>query len=152
MRIGRDALNMAIAHLMADRSTCIRAKVGCVIALDGRIVSTGYAGSPSGIPHCLDVGCTLGPDGGCITTVHAEAGAISFAAKKGVALDGATIYVTHSPCLNCAKLILNSGIKRVVYQIKYRDGSGLELLIQGGIEVVWARTNLFETQTAPSVG
>lgn len=134
-RISRDSLNLAIAHMVSLRGTCERASVGCVICQEGRVVSTGYVGSPSKTPHCTDAGCIIGPDGGCIRTSHAEAGAIAFAARKGVALEGSTLYTTLSPCLSCAKLIVNSGISRVVYQQKYRDESGLALLKQAGVIV-----------------
>lgn len=134
-RLSRDAVNLAIAQLMSQRGTCSRARVGCVIARNGRIISTGYAGAPSGVPHCIDVGCLLGPDGGCIRTSHAEAGAIAFAARHGLALEGASLYVTLSPCLTCAKLIINAGITHVFYLDCYRDGSGLELLQKAGVKI-----------------
>jgi len=132
-RILRDVLNMSIATLIAQRGTCTRAQVGCVITIDNRIVSTGYVGSPSGLPHCLDDGCIIGLDGGCTRTSHAEAGAIAFAARKGISLEGSTMYVTLSPCTSCAKLIINAGIKRLFYLKQYRDISGLELLGKAGI-------------------
>lgn len=136
-RIGRHTLNMKVAELMAERSTCTRAKVGCVISVSGRIISTGYAGAPSGVPHCIDVGCEIGSDGGCSTTLHAEAGAIAFAARKGVVLEGSTLYVTLSPCRSCAKLILTAGIKEVFYRKEYRDTSGIELLKKAGVKTEW---------------
>lgn len=139
-RITRDQMFMAIANIVSFRSTCLRAKVGAVIVQDNRIVSTGYVGAPSGLPHCLDVGCEIGPDGGCIRTVHAEVNAIAFAARAGIKLEGSTLYVTMSPCLNCAKLIINAGIREVVYRDEYRDPSGLKLLRQAGIEIYkWPR-------------
>ena len=134
-RIGRDELNMRIAQLMAMRGTCQRGSVGCVITQDGRVVSTGYVGAPAGMPHCPDEGCDMGPNGGCRTTSHAEAGAIAFAARKGVILEGSTLYVTLSPCETCAKLIINAGIREVYYKEPYRDTSGLELLIVAGLKV-----------------
>lgn len=136
-RITRTELNMRIAHLIAERSTCTRKKVGCVITTwEGAIITTGYVGSPSGLPHCLDVGCIIGPNGGCIRTVHAEQSAIAFAAKRGVALEDSILYVTLSPCVSCAMLIINSGIRKVVYAEEYRDTTGIETLKQAGIEVV----------------
>ena len=136
-RITRTELNMRIAHLIAERSTCTRKKVGCVITTwEGAIITTGYVGSPSGLPHCLDVGCIIGPNGGCIRTVHAEQSAIAFAAKRGVALEDSILYVTLSPCISCAMLIINSGVKKVVYAEEYRDTAGIETLKQAGIEVV----------------
>ena len=136
-RITRTELNMRIAHLIAERSTCTRKKVGCVITTwEGAIITTGYVGSPSGLPHCLEVGCIIGPNCGCIRTVHAEQSAIAFAAKRGVALEDSILYVTLSPCVSCAMLIINSGIRKVVYAEEYRDISGINTLIQAGIEVV----------------
>ena len=135
-RISRDEMNMEIALIVAKRSTCNRARVGCVITQEGRIVSTGYGGAPSGLPHCLDEGCLIGEnDMGCIRTTHAEQGAIAFAAKKGVSLEGSTLYVSLSPCLPCAKLIINAGIKRVIYLEQYRKTDGVELLKKAGISV-----------------
>ena len=135
-RIERDTLNMQIAKLIAQRGTCNRGSVGCVLTKNGRIISTGYTGSPSGLSHCHDEGCLIGDNGGCIRTVHAEQGAIAFSARNGVALDGATLYVTTSPCVSCSKSIINAGISRVVYEEEYRDKNGLFLLRQAGIEVV----------------
>lgn len=134
-RISRDEMNMLIARVVAQRSTCKRKKVGCIIVLEGRVISTGYAGAPSGLPHCTEVGCETGPDGGCLRTSHAEAGAIAFAAKMGISTNDATMYITLSPCLNCSKLIINSGIKRVLYLEEYRDVSGLVLMERAGLKV-----------------
>lgn len=136
MRPTREATFMEIANVLAERSTCIRAKVGVVIVRDNRIISTGYAGSPKGMPHCEDVGCVPGPDGGCIRTVHAEANAIAFAAKHGVALDKATMYTTLAPCYACAKLIINAGITVVVYGEPYRDTNGVDILRERKVNVV----------------
>jgi dCMP deaminase len=132
-RLTRDALFMRMAMLMAERATCTRKRVGAVIVKDRRAVSMGYVGSPAGQPHCIEVGCDIGPDGGCIRTVHAEANAIAFAAKVGISTEGATLYTSLSPCLTCAKLMINAGIARVVYHEIYRDGSGLTLLHVSGI-------------------
>lgn len=134
-RISRDDLNMEIARVIALRGTCERGRVGAVIAKDGRIISTGYAGAPAGLPHCTEAGCLIGADGGCIRTSHAEAGAIAFAARKGIATEGATLYVTLAPCQSCAKLIINAGIERVVYGLPYRDSAGVDLLVKAGIEI-----------------
>ena len=136
-RITRTDLNMKIAHLIAERSTCTRKKVGCVVTTStGAIITTGFVGSPSGLPHCLDEGCIIGPNGGCIRTVHAEQAAIAFAARRGVGLDNSILYVTLSPCVSCAMLIINSGIKKVVYDEEYRDTTGINTLRQAGIEVI----------------
>lgn len=133
MRITRDEMLMEIARIVARRSTCNRAQVGAVVAQDGRIVSTGYAGAPSGLPHCSPETCNTSAP--CTRTVHAEAGAISYAARSGIRLEGATLYCTHCPCIDCAKLIINTGIKRVIYDQAYRKTEGLELLRTVGIIV-----------------
>ena len=131
-----DQMLMGMALVAAFRSNCRRAFVGAVATIDNRVKSLGYAGSPPGEPECLDVGCDLGPEGGCVRTIHAEANAIAWAAKEGSSLRGATIYTTMSPCVTCARLILQAGIKRVVYHCEYRDTSGIDFLRSHGIEVV----------------
>lgn len=135
MRINRDQLMMDIAGLISSRSTCARAHVGCVITRQGRILSTGYAGSPSGLPHCEDVGCDI-VDDHCIRTAHAEAGAIAWAAREGIALKDSVLYTTHAPCHSCAKLIINSGIVEVHYLNPYHDeGLGIRMLEESGVKV-----------------
>ena len=134
-RISRDEMLMRMAVVVSNRGTCTRAYVGAVIAREGRVISTGYVGAPSGLPHCLDVGDEIGPDGGCARTVHAEANAIAFAARSGTSTEGAELYCTHEPCLKCAQLIINSGITRVVYENPYRIHDGLALLESAGIDV-----------------
>ncbi len=132
-RISRNQMLMMMAEIAAERSTCNRKKVGAVIAQEGRPIAIGYAGAPAGMPHCIDEGCLLGPDGGCIRTTHAEANAISFAARQGIATENATLLCTLSPCYNCAKIIINAGITFVFYRERYRDESGIELLALAGI-------------------
>lgn len=138
---------MEVARAFAERSTCSRAKVGAVIALNGRVLSTGYNGAPAGMPHCSHP-CTcddlhLETDTGhlveclstqpCNVTIHAEANAVAFAARHGVATDGAEVYVTLSPCLMCAKLLVNAGISKVWMEELYRERSGIEYLEKAGI-------------------
>ena len=132
-RIDRETMFMQITEVVAKRSTCLRARVGATIIRDNRVVSIGYAGAPSRLKHCTENGCKI-EDGHCVRTVHAEANAIAFAAKAGIPTDGAEMYITHSPCKNCAKLIINSGIRRVTYR-EYR-GDGIELLDYAGVEVI----------------
>lgn len=134
-RISRDEMLMETAHVISHRGSCERSQVGVIISRDARIISTGYVGSPSGSPHCFEVGCELGNHGGCIRTVHAEANAIAFAARAGVSTEGCVLYSTLAPCRECAKLIINSGIVRVVYHHSYRDPGGLELLTDSGVKV-----------------
>lgn len=124
-----------MALLTAHRGTCLRKRVGCVIAREGRVLTLGYNGAPKGLPHCLDHGCIIGPDGGCTRAAHAEANAIAFAARHGIKLDGATLYVTTSPCKNCASLIINAGIQRVVFAERYRDETGLQKLVEAGVDI-----------------
>lgn len=137
-----DAHFLAVAHIIADAGTCSRLKVGAVLVYARRITSTGYNGAPAGMPHCIHkavhpngtasvVG--VNKEGSCSTAVHAEVNVIAFAAKHGVATNGSVMYTTDSPCVRCAQLIINAGIKEVKYGKKYRDTSGLELLERGGI-------------------
>jgi dCMP deaminase len=111
---------MNIATQVATRSTCSRKHVGAVIERDKIILATGYNGSIRGLDHCDDVGHLM-EEGHCVRTVHAEANAIVQAARNGVRLEKASIYVTASPCFNCFKLIANSGITRIIFGEFYRD-------------------------------
>lgn len=128
-RISRDEQMALHALVTALRSTCGRKSVGAIIAKDGRIISSGYAGPPSGFPHC-DASCKVASSamGGCRRTIHAEQNAVAYAARHGIATEGATLYCTLSPCENCAKLIISSGIIMVKYTEQYRDPSGIEFL------------------------
>jgi dCMP deaminase len=127
---------MNLAVQAAARSTCPRKTVGAVIVRDKAILATGYNGSLRGLPHCTEVGCLLENDH-CVRTVHAEANAILQAAKHGVRIEGADIYVTASPCWNCFKLIANAGICRILYGEFYRDQRIIEFAAQAGIELVF---------------
>ncbi|NLW22171.1 MAG: CMP deaminase [Tissierellia bacterium] len=128
---------MEIAEIVASRSTCDRAEVGCLIVNDdNRIVSTGYNGSISGNPHCNDVGHVM-RDGHCIATIHAEMNALLYCAKEGISVKNCTVYVTHFPCLNCTKALIQAGIKRIYYKHAYRiDDYALELLESNNIPVI----------------
>lgn len=128
MRISREQMLMEMAIVASRRSTCKRKNVGAIIAREGRPISVGYAGAPRGLDHCLEAGCIIGPNGGCIRTTHAEANAITFAARQGIETEGATMYSTVSPCPECAKLIINAGIQKVWYLEEYRIKEGIELL------------------------
>jgi dCMP deaminase len=132
-RLSRDDMMTAISVIISKRSTCQRLQVGAVIALDGRILSTGYAGAPSGFAHCKENKCDLTLP--CTRTIHAEMNCITFAARHGVRIDGATLYTTHSPCYDCAKAIINAGILRVVYLEEYRVKDPIFLLQDAGIQV-----------------
>jgi dCMP deaminase len=123
-----DEYFMTITREVAQRSTCLRAKVGAVIVRDRNILATGYNGSPAGFPHCVDVGCLVyrseNPGGeieeNCFRTIHAEINAIAQAAKNGAAIRGASIYVTHTPCIHCFKVLVNTGITRICYEREYK--------------------------------
>lgn len=119
-RISWDQYFMAQSHLLSLRSTCTRLMVGATIVRDKRIIAGGYNGSVSGSVHCIDEGCYV-IDGHCVRTVHAEANALLQCAKFGVPADGADIYITHFPCLQCCKQLIQSGIKRVYYAEDYRN-------------------------------
>jgi dCMP deaminase len=109
---------MKIAQEVSTRATCDRLKVGAVIVKDHRILTTGYNGSLPGTPHCDDAGHIL-KDGHCVRTNHAEANAVMQAARFGINLSGATCYVTYKPCLNCLKLLLGSGVEKIIYREIY---------------------------------
>jgi dCMP deaminase len=119
MRPDWDTYFIDIATVVATRSTCDRASVGAVIVRDKRILTTGFNGSPSGQPHCDEVGHLI-IGGHCARTIHAELNAIIQAALHGISLRGATCYLTHFPCHGCAKALANAGVVRVVYKEGYR--------------------------------
>ncbi len=129
-----DEYFMGIAFEVAKRSTCDRAHVGAIIVKDKRILTTGYNGSPTGLPHCDDVGHLM-VDGHCVRTLHAEQNAIIQAARYGISVLGSTIYVTHQPCLTCAKMIINAGIVRVVYAGEYPDPYAVDFLRQAKVKL-----------------
>lgn len=127
---------MEITEMVASRSTCDRAFVGCVIVNDDhRIVSTGYNGSVAGNPHCDDVGHTM-RDGHCIATIHAEMNALLYCAKEGIPVKNCIVYVTHFPCLNCTKALIQAGIKKIYYKYEYNvDEYALYLLKNNNVEI-----------------
>ena len=127
-----DEYFMDIAFTVASRSTCDRAHVGAVLVRDRRILATGYNGSPAGLPHCDEVGHLM-VDGHCVRALHAEQNAIIQAALHGISTEGATAYVTHQPCLTCAKMLINAGIHRVVYAGNYPDDNSRRFLAQAGV-------------------
>lgn len=133
-----DEYFLEIMDSVAKRATCDRGKSGTVIVKDKQILVSGYVGSPVGMPHCDDIGHQIKKmiheDGTitehCVRTVHAEQNAICQAAKRGVSLDGATVYCRMTPCRVCAMLLINSGIKRVVAQNKYHAGQESEKMFK----------------------
>ena len=127
---------MTITRQVAERSTCNRAKVGAVIVRDKNILATGYNGSPAGLPHCTELGCLVytsrTPTGeleeNCFRTIHAEINAIAQAAKNGAGIRDADIYITHTPCIHCLKVLVNTGIRRIYYEHEYKRPTLEELL------------------------
>lgn len=128
-RLTWDEYFMNLAITVSERGTCDRAYVGCVIVNeDNRIVTTGYNGSIKGNPHCDDIGHTM-RDGHCIATIHAEMNALLYCAKESISVKGCKAYVTHFPCLNCTKSLIQAGIKEIYYKEAYRvDEYAIELL------------------------
>jgi dCMP deaminase len=136
MRPDWDSYFMKIAYAVSERSTCDRAFVGCFLVVDKRILTTGFNGSPKGQPHCDEVGHLM-VDGHCVRTIHAETNAIIQAALHGVSTKGSTCYVTHMPCINCTKALINAGIVRLVYDVSYReDKNAMSFLNTAKIKIV----------------
>lgn len=126
---------MSQSMLLSMRSTCSRLAVGATIVREKRVISGGYNGSVSGDVHCIDEGCYV-VDGHCIRTIHAEANALLQCAKFGVKTAGADVYVTHFPCLQCTKLLIQSGIHKIYYLKDYHNHSyAVELLGLAGVEI-----------------
>jgi dCMP deaminase len=126
---------MKIAYAVSERSTCDRAFVGAVLVLDKRILTTGFNGSPAGQPHCDEIGHLLVEEH-CVRTIHAETNAIIQAALHGISTRGCTCYVTHFPCINCTKVLINAGMSRLVYNVAYRiDGNALDFLGAANVEI-----------------
>jgi dCMP deaminase len=137
---------LELADAASRRATCDRGKSGCVIVRDKQVLTTGYVGSPAGLPHCDDVGHLMKKviqENGelsehCVRTVHAEQNAICQAAKKGISIEGATIYTRMTPCRTCAMLLINCGIKKVVCERKYQLAEESEqLFAEAGIELLY---------------
>jgi dCMP deaminase len=123
-----DCYFMDIALAVAPRSTCLRRSVGAILVRDKRILATGYNGAPSGLTHCLENGClrerqevASGERHEICRGSHAEQNVLVQAARHGIAVDGATLYCTNEPCVICTKLLINAGIKEIVYQNEYPD-------------------------------
>src|SRR5690625_6041716 len=114
IRISWDKYIITQIHLLSLRSTCTRLMVGATIVRENRIIAGGYNGSVSGSVHCIDEGCYV-MDGHCVRTVHAEMNALLQCAKFGVPTEGAEVYVTHFPCLQCSKALIQAGISRIDY-------------------------------------
>ncbi|HAZ37673.1 MAG TPA: cytidine deaminase [Clostridiaceae bacterium] len=143
MRPNWDDYFMEIAEVIKKRSTCIRRQVGAVIVKDNRILTTGYNGVPPKMQHCTEAGCLReklkvpsGQRHELCRALHAEQNAVIQAAKNGIAIDGSTIYITTQPCIICAKILIASGIKKIVYNGEYPDELSMEMIKESKIEFV----------------
>jgi dCMP deaminase len=139
-----DSYFMEIAQIVSKRSTCLRRAVGAVLVKDKQILATGYNGTPKGLPHCEEVGCLREqlhvPSGQMhelCRGIHAEQNSVIQAAVNGVSISGSTLYCTHQPCVVCSKILINAGIKRIVYANPYPDKLAEEMMREAGnIEMV----------------
>lgn len=142
MRPSWDEYFMEMAEILKTRSTCLRRQVGAVVVLDKQILSSGYNGAPTGLKHCEETGCLreqLGVPSGqrheLCRGLHAEQNAIIQASLHGVKIEGATLYVTLQPCVVCAKMIINAGIRKLVFKGDYPDELSWQMLQESGIEL-----------------
>ena len=138
-----DEYFLEMARVIASRSTCLRRSVGAILVHDKRILATGYNGAPANLPHCEEVGCRrqeLGIASGerqeLCRGLHAEQNAIIQGALHGVSVRGSVLYCTTQPCVICAKMLINAGVQRVVYEGDYADQLSLEMLQQAGVELL----------------
>ena len=157
LRPSWDEYFMDITRMVAARSTCLRRQVGAVIVKDKRLLTSGYNGSPRNLAHCAETGCLRDtyqvPSGQrheLCRGLHAEQNAIIQGALHGVAIEGATIYCTHQPCSACTKMIINAGIRRIVYQTGYPDSLAVQLADEAGL-ISECLTPKQESETGDSV-
>ncbi len=141
-----DEYFMRIASVVSERSTCLRRKVGAILVLGHQILATGYNGAPSGLPHCIDIGCLReqlnvpsGERHELCRGLHAEMNAFIQAARHGIRVEGATLYVTAHPCSVCAKMAINAGVKKIVISSGYPDEMASQMLKQAKVEVCRAK-------------
>jgi len=134
---------MNITYLVAERSTCLRRKVGAVLVKDKRILATGYNGAPSGLKHCLDIGCLREKEGipsgerhELCRGLHAEQNVIIQAAYHGISIADSTIFCTNLPCVICTKMLINSGVKCIFYREGYADALSRDMLAEAGIDLI----------------
>ncbi|MEE3361977.1 MAG: dCMP deaminase family protein [Anaerovoracaceae bacterium] len=143
-RISWDEYFMEMAELAAKRSTCLRRQVGAVVVQDRHVIATGYNGAPRGVSHCTDTGTCYreehhipsGERHELCRALHAEQNAIIQAATLAQSIEGATMYITTQPCIICAKMIINAGIKRIVVKEGYPDEMAVEMLEEAGLKIV----------------
>ena len=143
MRPSWDEYFLKITDLVATRSTCLRRHVGAVLVLEKRILATGYNGAPSGLAHCLDVGCLReqeeipsGQRQELCRGIHAEQNAIIQAARHGISISGSVLYCTTQPCVTCTKMLINAGVTRILYLEGYADELSRQMLEEAGIDAV----------------
>ena len=141
-RVSWDQYFMEIAHVVAERATCLRREVGALLVLDRQILATGYNGAPMGLPHCSETGCLrdqLGVPSGerheLCRGLHAEMNAFLQAARHGIRIDRATLYITNHPCALCSKMAINAGVKRIVIASAYPDELASKMLGEANVEV-----------------
>lgn len=134
---------MNITYLVAERSTCLRRKVGAVLVKDKRILATGYNGAPSGLKHCLDIGCLREEEGipsgerhELCRGLHAEQNVIIQAAYHGISIADSTIFCTNLPCVICTKMLINAGVKYIFYREGYADTLSRDMLAEAGINLI----------------
>lgn len=142
-RINIDNYFMEIAITVAKRSTCIRKNVGAIIVKENHILTTGFNGAPRGLKHCIDIGCMREKENIHSGTrhekcrgVHAEQNAIIQAALYGIQIEKTTIYCTHQPCILCSKMIINAGIKKIIYFNSYPDEDSIKILKEANIQLI----------------
>lgn len=138
-----DEYFMQIAKLVAQRSTCLRRKVGAILVRDKRVLCTGYNGAPQGLTHCSEVGCLRekwgipsGQRQEICRGLHAEQNAIIQGALHGVSIKNSLLYCTHQPCITCSKMIINAGIKKIIFQGDYPDPLAQQVLKEAGIKLI----------------
>jgi len=129
-----DEYFLKLAMLASERATCPRMHCGCVLVKDKNVIATGYNGSIPGDDHCEDVGCMV-VDNHCVRTVHAEMNALIQAAKRGHAVEGATAYITNTPCTTCAKALITAGIKRVVVFSDFHDTLAMQFFAKAKVKI-----------------
>ncbi|HID98479.1 MAG TPA: cytidine deaminase [Thermodesulfobacteriaceae bacterium] len=138
-----DEYFMSITFLVAGRSTCLRRKVGAVLVKERRILATGYNGAPTGLKHCLDIGCLREQQGvpsgerhELCRALHAEQNVIIQAARHGIPIAGSVLYCTNLPCIICTKMLINAGVHTVCYSKGYADSLSRDMLAEAGVELL----------------
>ncbi len=134
---------MSITRLVAERSTCLRRKVGAILVKEKRILATGYNGAPQGLKHCLDIGCLRerlripsGQRHELCRALHAEQNVLIQAARYGIAVAGSELYCTNLPCIICTKMLINSGVHTIYYSEGYADEMSVDMLREAGMRLV----------------